>query len=65
MVRSRSAKRYYKPIRGYDRSRCTRFAGRCDLTGCNRREGAEGEVRETEICSAGSRMLAGGKGVGK
>lgn len=48
MVRSRSAKRYYKPIRGYDRSRCTRFAGRCDLTGCNRREGAGREVRETE-----------------
>lgn len=48
MVRSRSAKRYYKPIRGYDRSRCTRFAGRCDLTGCNRREGAGREMRETE-----------------
>lgn len=48
MVRRRSAKRYYKPIRGYDRSRCTRFTGRCDLTGCNRREGSGREARETE-----------------
>lgn len=61
MVRSRSAKRYYKPIRGYDRSRCTRFAGRCDLTGCNRREGAERGMRETERFAA--RMAEGGKGM--